>query len=180
MRLGLAISVLVIGVSLIAARPAHADIAAAWAQGQGGMTNAPSESGAAMGGLGFQLGARLLLFEGYLDHTAFGEGASVTRGVFGLRGALGGRDTRLVLRGGVGAIQDQSGALTGRDPGLPERRGGVARAGVALETHLAPLLLAGLGIDGERFVLANPGPDAGYTQGSDIFGSLHLMFELGI
>jgi hypothetical protein len=179
MRFGLVVSILGIGLGLIVARPAHAEVAAAWAQGHGGM-NAPSESGGAMGGLGFQLGARLLLFEGYLDHTSFGEGASVTRGIFGLRGGIGGQNTRLVLRAGVGAIQDQSGALTGRDPGLPERRGGVARAGVALETHVAPLLLAGFAIDGERFVLANPGPGAGYTQGSDIFASLHLMFELGL
>jgi hypothetical protein len=180
MRFGTAISALAIAISLVAARPARAEVAAAWAEGHGGMTSAPSESTGPMGGLGFQLGARLLLFEGYLDHTAFGEGASVTRGIFGLRGGIGSSQTRLVLRGGLGLIQDQSGALTGRVAGFPERRGGVARAGVALETHLAPLLLAGFGIDAERFVLANPGPDTGYTTGSDVFASLHLMFELGI
>jgi hypothetical protein len=143
------------------------------------MASNSAETDVADGGLGFQLGARLLLLESYLDHTRFGEGASVTRGVLGLRGGFGTRGLRLVLRGGLGAVEERGGALSGRSPLVPERQGGVARVGVALETRVAPLLLAGFGIDGERFFLRDPG-GSGYISGNDVFASLKLMFEVGI
>jgi len=138
-----------------------------------------AETNVTDGGLGFQLGARLLLLESYLDHTRFGEGASVTRGVLGLRGGFGSQSLRLVLRGGLGVLEEKGGALSGRSPLVPERQGGVARVGVALETRVAPMLLAGFGIDGERFVLRDPG-GPGYITGNDVFASLKLMFEVGI
>ena len=59
-----------------AAGAARADIAAAFADGhggiatQGGATNADGPPSAT--GLGFRLGARLLIFEGYYDYTGFG------------------------------------------------------------------------------------------------------------
>ena len=178
--------------------PARADIAAAYVEGHGGLGNngsdastraltANSSSGVAPA-LGFQLGARLLIFEGYFDRTAFGSGASVSRGVLGLRAGFGGDTTRLVLRAGGGVITEEGGALTGMSLGVPERQGVVARAGVALEQRLSPgpaKLLGGAALDGEVFSLASasPAPPSGFngrTQGSDAFLSLYLKFELGI
>jgi hypothetical protein len=177
--------------------PARADIAAAYLEGHGGLGNngsdassrastaANSTSGVAPA-LGFQLGARVLIFEGYFDRTGFGSGASVSRGILGLRAGFGG-DTRLVLRAGGGVITEEGGALTGMSLGVPQREGVVGRAGVAVETRLSPgpaKLLGGAALDGEVFSLASasPAPNGftGRTQGSDAFLSLYLKFELGI
>jgi hypothetical protein len=158
---------------------ARAEVVAAWAEGHGGMASNSADANVADSGLGFQLGARLLIVESYLDHTRFGEGASVTRGVLGLRAGFGNRN-RLVLRGGLGLVDEKGGALSGRSPAVPERHGGVARIGVALERRVAPLLLLGIGIDGERFVLRDPGLGTGTVVGSDIFAKLKLTFEVGI
>jgi hypothetical protein len=172
---------------------AHADIAALFADGHGGIESAPSSNETTSGasnpsspstaGLGYRLGARLLIFEGYYDHTGFGGGAGITRGIVGLRGGFGSNDLRLVLRAGAGVIDEQGGALTGRLPGMPDRSGAVGRVGAALEGRVARLLLVGLGVDGETFELpAMVGPfgSASSTVGTDIFANLHLMFEIGV
>jgi hypothetical protein len=174
--------------------PARADIVAAYVEGHGGLgnndtTGRETASGSGSGlapALGFQLGARLLIFEGYFDRTSFGSGASVSRGILGLRAGLGSQDLRLVLRAGGGVITEEGGALTGMSLGAPERQGVVARAGVAVEKSLAPgKLWGGAGLDGEVFSLASATaiPSSGYagrTQGSDAFLSIYLKFELGI
>jgi hypothetical protein len=171
---------------------ARADIAALFADGHGGIesggggseangTNA-NQSGP-NAGLGYRLGARLLIFEGYYDHTGFGDGAGVTRGIVGLRGGFGSNDVRLVLRAGAGVIDEQGGALTERLVGMPDRRGAVGRVGAALEGRVAPLLLVGFGVDAETFELPAMTGSFGSmpsTVGSDIFANLHLMFELGV
>ena len=175
---------------------ARADIVAAYLEGHGGVSSVDNPATAASSGsqiapgLGFQVGARLLFLEGYFDRTAFGQGASVSRGILGLRAGLGAGDLRLVLRGGGGIITDEGGALTGIQPGLAGRRGVVARGGVALEKRLAPgKLLAGLSLDGEAFSLQDSGAATtrfgastivNRTQGTDIFLSLEVKFELGI
>jgi hypothetical protein len=183
----------------VSATPARADIIAAYVEGHGGLGNndaanrSSTSSGAGGGGLapalGFQLGARLLIFEGYFDRTAFGAGVSVSRGILGLRAGLGSNDVRLILRGGGGVITEEGGALTGTTLGTASRDGLVARAGIAVEKRLAPgKLLGGLGLDGEVFSLVSPTPLtattspglSGRTQGSDVFLSLYLKFELGI
>jgi hypothetical protein len=176
------ITVAIVAAALTVANSsvARAEIVAAWAGGHGGMASNSTDGDDPAGGLGFQLGARLLILESYLDHTRFGEGASVTRGVIGLRGGFGGRDRRLVLRGGLGVVEENGGALSGRSPSVPERHGGVARVGAALEARVAPLLLLGLAVDAERFVLRDRGVGAGNVVGSDIFASLRLTFEIGI
>jgi len=165
---------------------ARADVAALFADGHGGIENAGGgeTAGAAPSttGLGYRLGARLLIFEGYYDHTGFGGGAGVTRGIVGLRGGFGTNDVRLVLRAGAGVIDEQGGALTGHLPGMPDRQGAVGRVGAALEGRVARLLLVGVGVDGETFELpAMTGSfSAPSTVGSDIFANLHLLFELGV
>jgi len=165
---------------------ARADVAALFADGHGGIENAGAgeTAGAAPSttGLGYRLGARLLIFEGYYDHTGFGGGAGVTRGIVGLRGGFGTNDVRLVLRAGAGVIDEQGGALTGHLPGMPDRQGAVGRVGAALEGRVARLLLVGVGVDGETFELpAMTGSfSAPSTVGSDIFANLHLLFELGV
>jgi hypothetical protein len=166
----------------------RADIVAAFVDGHGGVASeggAPNPDGSSSSatGLGYRLGARLLIFEGYYDYTGFGAGASVTRGIFGLRGGFGSQKLRLVLRGGGGVIEEEGGALTGRAVGSPDRRGAVARIGAAVEGRVAPLLLVGVGVDGETFALpATGGPfgPTGAITGSGVFAKLHVLFELGV
>ena len=172
------------------ATAARADVAALFADGHGGLgsNSGAAESTSGNGnqsnaGLGYGVGARLLIFEGYYDHTGFGGGAGVSRGIVGLRGGFGSKDARLVLRAGAGVIEEQGGALTGRLPGMPERTGGVGRIGAAFEGRVSPLFLVGLGVDGETFSLPSaigPYGSASSTVGSDIFANLHLLFELGV
>ncbi|HEY7373453.1 MAG TPA: hypothetical protein VIF57_14935 [Polyangia bacterium] len=171
---------------------ARADIAALFADGHGGIESGggsgeangtSSNQSGANAGLGYRLGARLLIFEGYYDHTGFGDGAGVTRGIVGLRGGFGSNDVRLVLRAGAGVVEEQGGALTERLVGMPDRRGPVGRVGAALEGRVAPMLLVGFGVDAETFELPAMSGAFGSmpsTVGSDIFANLHLMFELGV
>ncbi len=174
----------------ILARPgsARADVVAVYLQGQGGLSSASNENGsrtsnpsAGSPALGLSLGARLLIFEGYLNYDRFGEDVAVSRAVVGLRGGFGTSGLRLVLRGGVGGMVEEGGALPARLPGVPNRRGVVARAGAALEGRVATALWLGAGLDSEVFYIS-PGSlfSSEAVQGSDIFASLHLLFELGI
>ena len=172
-----------------AAGTARADVVALFADGHGGIASGgANDAGAATpsaAGLGYRLGARLLLFEGYFDHTGFGGGAGVSRGILGVRGGFGfgSSGVRLVLRAGAGAIEEQGGALTGRVSETPDRRGAVGRIGAAIEGRVAPLLLIGVGVDGEEYLLpdaSGPYGTMSATAGSDVFANLHLMFELGV
>ena len=171
-----------------AAGAARADVVAVFAGGHGGVateggaTNADGTSSSATG-LGFRLGARLLIFEGYYDYTGFGRGTSVSRGILGVRGGFGTQQLRLVLRAGAGVIGEEGGALTGRGVGTPDRRGAVGRIGAAVEGRIAPLVLVGVGIDGERFVLPETGGPygaLGAVTGTNVFVNLHILFEIGI
>jgi hypothetical protein len=170
----------------MAPRAAHAEVAAISAEGHGGIdsggSSAAANSAGSATGIGYRLGARLLIFEGYFDYTTFGQGVNVSRGILGVRGGFGTRSVRLVLRAGGGVIEEEGGALTGRLPGTPERRGVVGRVGAAIEGRVAPLFLVGFGIDGERFAFpeSTAGFVSGATSGSSVFAKLHLMFELGI
>ncbi|MES1207244.1 MAG: hypothetical protein ABUS79_15005 [Pseudomonadota bacterium] len=169
---------------------AHADVAAVYAEGHGGFesSGATPLDGASPGGLGFRLGARVLIFEGYYDYTDFGGGAAVSRGILGLRGGFGSRDLRLVLRAGGGVIDERGGALTGgRGLDASDHVGAVGRVGAALEARVAPMFLVGLGVDGETFVMSGPSTpglatpgSSGSVVGSDVFANLHLMFEVGL
>jgi hypothetical protein len=165
-----------VAMALIAFFPTRADakVAAVYASGMGGLQN----SGESSPGLGLMLGARVLIFDGYLDYTGFGAGESVSRGILGLRGGFGSKELRLVLRGGFGGIHEENGALTG-PAGAPSRTGGVVRAGAALEAAINPLTYVGFGFDAERYQF--PANNLGIaTGGTDIFASLRLTFELGI
>jgi hypothetical protein len=174
------IGLLVLG----AAGVARANTAAVWAEGQGGF-DAPTLAGnPAAPALGLRLGARVLVFEGYVDHAGFGDGSNVTRGILGLRGGFGSGDTRLVLHAGAGVLDEQGGAVTGHVVGTPDRRGAVGRVGGAVETKLSSDFLFGLGLDAETFSLPPAGVAAlgssGSVIGSDVFANLHLTFELGV
>jgi hypothetical protein len=178
-----------LALSLVGAGTARAEVAAAFAEGQGAEGSGAVANGANLAGLGYRLGARVLLFEGYYDHTGFGDGAAVSRGILGLRGGFGSGDVRLVLRAGAGVLEEDGGAITGRVAGMTERRGAVGRIGGAVETRLARLLYLGVGLDGETFVLpaasgasltvATP-MTTGTVTGADLFANLHLTFELGV
>jgi hypothetical protein len=172
-------------------RQARADIVAGFVQGQGGLqsnsdtsnhSTSQSSGGGLTPGLGFQVGARLLFVEGYYDRMAFGSGASITRGIVGVRGKVGLGDFRLVLRAGAGLLTEHGGAISGSAQG-GDRRGAVGRVGIALEKRLTRgELLGGIGLDGEVFSLETPSmPNAADTTfGGDLFLSLHIRFELGI
>jgi len=176
-KLSVAVSgALALAVVLLASAPARADVAAIYAEGHGGSSSA---GGVNESGLGYRLGARVLIFEGYAEHTGFGDGAGVNRAILGLRAGIGPDKLRLVLRAGGGVVGEQGGALTGMRLFTPERYGPVARAGVAVEGKLAPAFWLGAGIDGEAFRLpAVAGADS--LVGTDVFLNLHLMFELGV
>jgi hypothetical protein len=164
---------LAVGVIAFTASAADAKVAAVYASGQGGV-----QSGAETGnGLGFTLGARVLILDGYFDYMNFGQNVAVSRGIFGVRGGFGTDGMRLVLRGGVGAIHEENGALTG-PYGAPSRTGAVARVGAAIEGRISPMLYLGFGVDGERYRF----PASSYAPqwGTDVLASLRLTFELGI
>jgi hypothetical protein len=163
-------------VLLLAAAPARADLAAVYAQGHGGNSSA---AGVSDSGLGYRLGARLLIFEGYFDHTGFGQGVGINRGIFGLRVGIGPDRVRLVLRAGGGVVEEKGGALTGPGLGIADRRGPVGRIGAAVDVKLAPMFYAGAGIDAETFRLPAV-PGAAAVIGSDVFLNLHLLFEVGL
>jgi hypothetical protein len=174
MRAKLSAMIAIAALIALASPAARADVAAVYVEGHGGSSSA---GGVIENGLGYRLGARLLIFEGYFEHTGFGEGASVSRGIVGLRAGIGPDKLRLVLRAGGGLLQERGGALTGLQLAAPERVGPVARAGAALEGKLAPMFYLGGGIDGEAFLLP---AGAGSVLGTDVFLNLHIMFELGV
>jgi hypothetical protein len=173
---------LVVGLSVPSV--ARADVAAVYAEGHGGFESggATPPTGSSPGGVGFRVGARLLIFEGYYDYTDFGGSAAVSRGIVGLRAGFGTNDVRLVLRAGGGVIDETGGALTGPNIDNSSRAGAVGRIGAALEARLAPMVLLGMGVDGETFVLSGPSLPgrSGAVVGSDVFANLHLMFEIGL
>jgi hypothetical protein len=165
-------TVAAVTLTLLATR-AEAKAVAVYASGHAGVQNDSRTDT----GLGFTLGGRIFLFDGYADFTRFGERESVSRGIVGLRGGFG-DDLRLVLRAGAGAIREEGGALTG-PLSAANRTGGVVRAGVALEAAVNPLLYLGFGIDTEHYRFATDTPGSP-TEGSDVFAALRATFELGL
>jgi hypothetical protein len=171
-------------VALSAPR-AEAKVVALYAAGEGAMQN----TNGTWPGLGFELGARVLILDGYVDYTTFGQTSSVARGILGLRGGFGNGDLRLVLRAGLGGIREENGALMGTaTASTPTRTGGVARAGAGLDARLDPLFYLGFMVDAETY--AFPGSEtiavgttnvpSSYNRGADVFAALKLTFELGI
>jgi hypothetical protein len=172
MKKAILVTVAAVTVALLASR-AEAKAVAVYASGHAGLQN-DSRSDA---GLGFTVGGRIFVFDGYADYTRFGEREAVSRGIVGLRGGVG-DDLRLVLRGGVGAIREEGGALSG-PLSAANRTGAVARAGIAVEAAVNPLLYLGFGIDTEHYRFANDVPGAP-SSGSDVFAALRATFEIGI
>jgi hypothetical protein len=178
--LGLAVA----AVACLCAPRAEAKVVALYAAGEGGLEN----TNGTWPGFGFELGARVLILDGYVDYTAFGQSASVARGILGLRGGFGNGDLRLVLRAGLGGIREEHGALMGETMETPSRTGGVARAGAGFDARLDPLFYLGFMVDAETY--AFPGAEtvtvgttnisSSYSRGADVFAALKLTFELGI
>jgi hypothetical protein len=161
----------------LAAPRAEAKLAAVYASGQGGIQT-HGDTGLQ---LGFEAGVRVLLFDGYVDYMGFGSGKSVSRAIVGVRGALGKGWLRLVLRGGVGAIRESSGALTTPVGATTlTRTGGVVRGGGAVEVHLFPGGWLGAGVDGEAYDFLNSNTLGFSNHGSNLLGVLRLTIELGI
>jgi hypothetical protein len=177
-------SLVAVIVIALAAPRAEAKLAALYATGQGGVQSTAETAP----GLGFELGARVLIVDGYVDYMNFGPSESVTRGILGVRGGLGTEGLRLVLRAGAGAIREEHGALMGDAYAPPSRTGAVARAGGGLDARLDPLFYLGFMVDAETFLFPESGTVAvgatnvptSYRRGADVFASLRLTFELGI
>jgi hypothetical protein len=171
-------------VIVLMAPRAQANVVALYAAGEGGVQNAGENTP----GLGLELGARVLILDGYVDYTAFGQNESVARAILGLRGGVGAKDVRLVLRTGLGALREEHGALRGTADAPASRIGGVARAGAGIDARLDKLLYLGVMIDAEAFVfpgsetvpLGNTSVPASAQWGADVFAALKLTFELGI
>jgi hypothetical protein len=166
----------VVGSMAVCAPRADAKMAALYASGQGGLQNTGDPGLQA----GFEVGARVLIFDGYVDYMAADSGRTISRGIIGLRGALGVGPLRFVLRGGAGAIRiDNEAVMRPAGDVVVTRTGGVARAGAAIEAKVAPLIWLGLGVDGEEYGFLNNVAGLG-THSSDVLGTLKLTFELGI
>jgi hypothetical protein len=159
------------------ARPARANVAGLYGTGQAGLQTKGDTSLQ----YGFEAGAHVLIFDGYIDYMAFGAGRSVSRAIVGLRGGPGFGIFRLVLRAGVGAIRETSGALTATVGAFAaSRTGAVMRGGVGLEGRLLRGLWLGVGVDGEAYELFNTTGFNLSSGGSDALGVVKLTLELGI
>jgi hypothetical protein len=130
---------------------------------------------------GFDLGLHWWLVDGYINYMGLGSGKSVSRAIVGVRGTLGSGWLRLVLRGGVGAIHESSGALTTPVGATTlTRTGGVVRGGLGLEARIFPGGWLGVGIDGEAYDFLGSNTFGFSTRGSNLLGVARLTFELGI
>jgi hypothetical protein len=182
-KLLLVLTTITLVLALGAAR-AEAKALALYAAGAGGVQSTADNAP----GVGFELGARVLLLDGYVGYTAYGSSESVARGILGVRGGFGDKNVRLVLRAGLGGIREEHGALMGTAMAPASRTGGVARAGVGVDARLDPVFYLGFMVDAETFVF--PGAEtvtvggttvpSSYQQGADVFAALRLTFELGL
>jgi hypothetical protein len=169
---------------------ARADVFSLYLQGHGGYAGGaasdlvPGSDGRDAQGpiLGLEGGARVTIFDGYLTEDEYLRGGSVTRAVAGLVGSAQIARWRLTVRAGAGLLFEKGGPLE-HEPNMPDQSGVVARLGGSFDRLLGNGFLLGFGIDGEYYGLH--ASDAGLTPGdwrtgSDITGSVHLAFELGL
>jgi hypothetical protein len=161
-------------VVAFAAPRAEAKIAALYGGGFAGFLSEDTHEA----GLGLTAGARIFIFDGYLDYTSFAPHESVSRAILGLRAGFGSR-LRLVLRTGVGTLYEERGALVGTT-GAPSRTGGCVRGGAAIEGAVVPAAFyLGFGIDAEHYEFRDNNIGVP-TDGSDIFAAMRATFEVGI
>jgi hypothetical protein len=128
--------------------------------------------------LGAELGANIMLFNGYINYDRYLDHGSVTRGVLGLQGGLGFSGFRLTGRVGAGILLERGDVFGGE----ADHTGVVARVGAAFDRRISSGLWLGVAVDAEYFAL-KPSADeveSSVHSGADIFASLRLSFELGI
>lgn len=168
-----------------AATSAHADTAGIYLRGHGGYGGAsveelqPGGSEPSLGMvLGGEIGAKILAFNGYLNHDRYLDHGSITRGILGLMTDVELAGWRLGGRVGAGIMMEK-GTLFGGDL---DHTGVVARIGVAFDRRLSAGLWLGVGVEGEYFALkpSDSQVESSVHTGADIFASLRLSFELGI
>jgi hypothetical protein len=168
-------------ILLLGVQEVRADLFSVYLQAHGGYGGGETEelmpggNEPALGpALGLQAGARLLMFEGYVDHTEMVRTGSVERAVFGVHGGLELLKTRLSLRAGVGALSEEDGALAGVEMEGIERVGILGRVGGAIDREITSRLYLGVGLDAEAYALEDD------RRGYDVMGNVRLSFELGI
>ena len=181
---------MLVAMVICVAAPAHAELAAVYLQGNGGLTSGrvnevPEGSASPDYGpaIGAQVGARLLFGEAYIDHVAFSGDRAITRYVLGARGGLGFSGIELFGRAGIGYLDERGGAIAGRMEPMLDRRGLIARAGGGLENSLGYGFYFGGAVEAEYFRVSPDGTsmfgDASRT-GTDMFGYLYLKLQVGI
>jgi hypothetical protein len=167
---------------------AGADTAGVYLRGHGGYSGGsagelrPGGEEPSLGPvLGGELGANIMLFNGYVNYDRYLNHGSVIRGVAGLTGGLGFAGFRLTGRVGAGLMLERGDVFGG----AADHTGVVARAGLAFDRRISSGLWLGVAIDAEYFALKPSESDATNVEssvhsGADIFASLRLSFELGI
>ena len=174
------IAALTIAVAVLGAgAAAHADIFNVYVQGHGGVSGNDTSPGPT---LGAEVGAKVLFVNGYLGIDDFVSHGTVTRAILGLGSDIELIGWRVSGRAGAGLLFENNGVF-GMTAPVVDRRGFVARAGVALDRQVATALYLGIALDGEYFAI-KPTDDAALDTsvhtGADVLASLHLKFELGI
>jgi hypothetical protein len=128
--------------------------------------------------LGAEVGANIMLFNGYLNHDRYLDHGSVTRAVLGLSSGIGFSGWRLTGRVGAGLLLERGDVFGG----AADHTGVVARIGAAFDRRISSGLWMGVAIDAEYFALRPSAEEveSSVHSGADIFASLRLSFELGI
>ncbi len=168
---------------------AHADLFTLYVQGQagtGGTSNnevMPGGERPSIGnGLGLRAGAQVLFLEAYVDHESFFDAGSATRAILGFQAGLSLGPLHLVGRAGAGVASENEGGIDG-NTAVGSRAGFVARAGLALEGKVAPMVVLGLGLEDEYYRMSegsNPMVDGDAHTGSDALGMLYLKLQFGL
>jgi hypothetical protein len=152
------------------AQRAHADLAAVYIQGNGGVTSGTVDDlGSGNAALGGRAGARIMFGELYLDRAGLASAMSTTRYVLGVHGGLGLAGITLNGAAGVGYLTEHAADAT---MPVDERHGAIMRVGGGLETGLSHGLHAGAALEAESFVVG--------STGSDVFGYLYLKLQIGV
>lgn len=186
MRAGVRTALIVIVALSATAASARADILGVYFHGQSGMAGVDADqlmSGSDAGGLGpafgFRAGAHLLVFDAYYDRTEFQRGG-ISRAVAGLRGDNRFWDVRLTGTAAVGYLWESQ-AVLGQADSFADRAGPVARAGLSLDYLVNDSMYVGVTFEGEIFAVSPPDATmADIHVGTDVMGSVHAGFQLGL
>jgi hypothetical protein len=155
MRLLSCLAILLIGLGALEAT-AGAQTAGVYLRGHGGVSGGsagelePGGEEPALGTvLGAELGANLMLFNGYVNYDRYLQHGAVTRAVLGLTTGVGFSGWRLSGRLGAGLMLERNDVFGGD----ADHTGVVARAGAAFDRWISAGLWLGVAVDAEYYAL---------------------------